>query len=155
MPDIDADRFLADLGDLRQIGSYKTGVHRPAFSPQDMQARHWLMDRMTEIGLEPSIDGIGNVYGRHLGPGPHLLIGSHIESQNHAGWLDGALGLVAASSKAATYVPASSPVSPRSGSIASPSPVSRTTPGAPPWPNAAAPVSPPCACWRLSTASFR
>lgn len=31
MPDIDADRFLADLTDLRQIGSYKTGVHRPTF----------------------------------------------------------------------------------------------------------------------------
>jgi N-carbamoyl-L-amino-acid hydrolase len=95
MPDIDADRFLADLDELRQIGRYKTGVHRPTYSPQDMQARHWLMDRMAEIGLAPSIDGIGNVYGRHTGPGPHLLVGSHIETQNHAGWLDGALGVVA------------------------------------------------------------
>ena len=50
---------------------------------------------MAEIGLEPAIDGIGNVYGRHKGPGPHLLVGSHIETQNQAGWLDGALGVVA------------------------------------------------------------
>jgi N-carbamoyl-L-amino-acid hydrolase len=95
MPRIDAERFLRDLNDLRQIGAYRTGVHRPTYSPQDMESRRWLMERMAEIGLEPTIDGIGNVHGRHTGPGPHLLVGSHIESQNHAGWLDGALGVVA------------------------------------------------------------
>ncbi len=95
MPQIDADRFLQDLNDLRKIGEYKTGVHRPTYSPQDMESRRWLMDRLAECGLEPSIDGIGNVYGRHKGNGPHLLVGSHIETQNQAGWLDGALGVVA------------------------------------------------------------
>ncbi|WP_198370431.1 Zn-dependent hydrolase [Roseomonas rosulenta] len=95
MPRIDADRFLRDLNELRQIGAYKTGVHRPTYSPQDMESRRWLMERLTECGLEASIDGIGNVYGRHKGPGPHLLVGSHIESQNQAGWLDGALGVMA------------------------------------------------------------
>ncbi|TCZ66862.1 Zn-dependent hydrolase [Roseicella aquatilis] len=95
MPAIDTDRFLRDLQELRRIGAYKTGVHRPTYSPQDMESRRWLMERMAEIGLEPSIDGIGNVHGRHKGAGPHLLAGSHIESQNHAGWLDGALGVVA------------------------------------------------------------
>ena len=95
MPTIDAARFLQDLTDLRQIGAYKTGVHRPTYSPQDVESRRWLMARMAEIGLAPSLDGIGNVVGRHKGPGPHALVGSHIESQNHAGWLDGALGVVA------------------------------------------------------------
>jgi len=95
MPRIDAERFLRDLNELRQIGAYRTGVHRPTYSPQDMESRRWLMERLAECGLEPSIDGIGNVYGRHKGPGPHLLVGSHIESQNQAGWLDGALGVMA------------------------------------------------------------
>ena len=95
MPPPDAARFLRDLNDLRQIGAYRTGVHRPTYSPQDMDSRRWLMDRMAECGLEASMDGIGNVYGRHQGAGPHLLAGSHIESQNYAGWLDGALGVVA------------------------------------------------------------
>lgn len=95
MPQIDTARFLHDLHDLRRIGAFRTGVHRPTYSPEDMQARRWLMDRMTEAGLEPTMDGIGNVYGRHPGPGPHMLVGSHIESQNEAGWLDGALGVVA------------------------------------------------------------
>ncbi len=102
----DTDRFLADLNDLRRIGAFKTGVHRPTYSPEDMQSRHWLMDRMREAGLEPEMDGIGNVLGRHPGPGPKLLIGSHIESQNEAGWLDGALGVVSGVAVARTGLPA-------------------------------------------------
>ena len=95
MTKIDTDAFLRDLYELREIGKFRTGVHRPTYSPQDMESRHWLMDRLTACGLEASIDGIGNVYGRHRGPGPHLLVGSHIETQNEAGWLDGALGVMA------------------------------------------------------------
>ncbi|MXP63134.1 Zn-dependent hydrolase [Roseomonas sp. M0104] len=95
MPQVDTARFLQDLHDLRRIGAFKTGVHRPTYSPDDMESRRWLMQRMEEVGLEASIDGIGNVFGRNKGPGPHLLVGSHIESQNEAGWLDGALGVVA------------------------------------------------------------
>lgn len=92
---IDPAAFLADLNELRQIGAYKTGVHRPTYTPDDMRSRHWLMERMAQVGLEPSIDGIGNVYGRSKLPGPHLLVGSHIETQNYSGWLDGALGVMA------------------------------------------------------------
>jgi N-carbamoyl-L-amino-acid hydrolase len=95
MPPVDPDAFLRDLYDLRKIGQFRTGVHRPTYSPQDMESRRWLMARLTACGLEASLDGIGNVYGRHPGPGPHLLVGSHIETQNEAGWLDGALGVVA------------------------------------------------------------
>ncbi|RVU14652.1 Zn-dependent hydrolase [Methylobacterium oryzihabitans] len=95
MPAIDAAAFLRDLHALREIGRFRTGVHRPTYSPQDMESRRWLMDRMAECGLDPSIDGVGTVLGRHPGPGPHLLVGSHIETQNEAGWLDGALGVVA------------------------------------------------------------
>jgi N-carbamoyl-L-amino-acid hydrolase len=91
----DTERFITDLETLRKIGAFKTGVHRPTYSPQDMESRHWLVARMTEVGLDAQIDGIGNVLGRHPGPGPKLLVGSHIESQNEAGWLDGALGVVA------------------------------------------------------------
>jgi N-carbamoyl-L-amino-acid hydrolase len=95
MTAIDPDAFLRDLHALRRIGAFRTGVHRPTYSPQDMESRSWLMDRLAACGLEASIDGIGNVYGRHRGDGPHLLAGSHIETQNEAGWLDGALGVVA------------------------------------------------------------
>ena len=95
MAEVDTARFLADLHELRKIGEFRTGVHRPTYSPQDMESRRWLMSRMAEAGLDPSIDGVGNVLGRHKGEGPRLLVGSHIETQNEAGWLDGALGVVA------------------------------------------------------------
>ena len=93
MPAIDGERLLRDLYAARRIGEYKTGVHRPTYSPQDVEARHWLAERLAEAGLEPSIDGIGNVYGRDASPGRKLLAGSHVETQNHAGWLDGMLGV--------------------------------------------------------------
>jgi len=35
-----------------------------------------------------TIDGIGNVFGSSAKPAPKLLAGSHLESQNYAGWLD-------------------------------------------------------------------
>src|SRR5690349_6138729 len=71
---IDADRLLGNLYALRKIGEYKTGVHRPTYSPEDVQSRHWLVARMSEAGLEPEIDGIGNVIGRTPGAGKKLLL---------------------------------------------------------------------------------
>ncbi|MBJ7223952.1 MULTISPECIES: Zn-dependent hydrolase [unclassified Brenneria] len=92
---VDSELFLNDLYELRKIGAYKTGVSRPTYSAADMESRRWLMRRMTDVGLEATMDGIGNVFGRTNKPGPKVLVGSHIESQIEAGWLDGALGVVA------------------------------------------------------------
>ena len=83
---LDTDRFLQDLHSLRNIGRYRTGVHRPTFSADDMASRQWLCERLSEVGLEPTIDGIGNVFGRGPAEGPRLLAGSHLETQNHAGF---------------------------------------------------------------------
>lgn len=94
MIEIDGDRLLGDLYALRKIGAYKTGVHRPTLSDVDLQSRKWLAEKIEAAGHRSEIDGIANVYGWAPGPGPHVLAGSHIESQNHAGWLDGALGVI-------------------------------------------------------------
>jgi len=94
MPTIDGARLLADLNRLRDFGRWETGVHRPTYSPVDMESRRWLAERIAEAGLAPEIDGIGNVVGRSPGPGPRLLVGSHTETQNYAGWLDGSLGVM-------------------------------------------------------------
>ncbi|MFL6817706.1 MAG: Zn-dependent hydrolase [Bradyrhizobium sp.] len=90
----DGARVLADLNELRKIGAHKTGVHRPTFSDAHMQSLHWLAQRLPEAQLTPTIDGIGNVLGSSKKSGPKLLAGSHLESQNFAGWLDGPLGVV-------------------------------------------------------------
>ena len=96
MPDnrFDGARVLADLTTLRGIGSYKTGVHKPTFSEPHMRSLEWLVQRLGQAGLTAGIDGIGNVLGTSTKPGPKLLAGSHLESQNYAGWLDGPLGVV-------------------------------------------------------------
>jgi beta-ureidopropionase / N-carbamoyl-L-amino-acid hydrolase len=97
MPDnhaADGSRVLADLNALRRIGAYKTGVHRPTFSEQHMLSLAWLTARLAEAGLAGTIDGIGNVFGASTKSGAKLLAGSHLESQNYAGWLDGPLGVV-------------------------------------------------------------
>jgi len=94
MPRIDGARVVADLKRLAEFGRYKTGVHRPTYSPVDVESRHWLAERLREAGLDPVIDGIGNVIGRNPSAGRRLLVGSHSETQPYGGWLDGSLGVI-------------------------------------------------------------
>jgi N-carbamoyl-L-amino-acid hydrolase len=93
-PLVDGARVLADLNALRGIGAYKTGVHKPTFSEPHMRSLQWLAHQLPAAGLSAEIDGIGNVLGTAEKSGPKLLAGSHLESQNYAGWLDGPLGVV-------------------------------------------------------------
>ncbi|MBQ4825710.1 hydantoinase/carbamoylase family amidase [Leisingera sp. HS039] len=92
---LNPQRFLDDLHELRSFGASGAGkgVVRPAFSEADIAARKWLAERMTECGLEPHFDPLGNLFG--LAGERSLLVGSHSDSQPEGGWLDGALGVVA------------------------------------------------------------
>lgn len=90
----DGARVLADLNALRALGAYKTGVHRPTFSQAHVSSLQWLAEKLPQADLAAEIDGIGNVFGSSAKTGPKLLAGSHLESQNFAGWLDGPLGVV-------------------------------------------------------------
>lgn len=94
MVEIDGSRLLDELSTLRSFGAVGSGVVRPTFSNADMEARHWLRSRMSDAGLDAVVDGVGNVVGRSLNPGPALLVGSHCDTQPRGGWLDGALGVV-------------------------------------------------------------
>ena len=93
---IQPDRFLADLHTLRGFGAsgIGKGVIRPAFSEPDIAARAWLAEQMIDAGLTVHIDPVGSVFG--LADSPSLLLGSHTDSQPEGGWLDGALGVMAA-----------------------------------------------------------
>jgi N-carbamoyl-L-amino-acid hydrolase len=94
MPSIDGERVIADLRRLAEFGRYKTGVHRPTYSPEDVASRNWLAEQLGAAGLDPAIDGIGNVIGYDRRASRRLLVGSHSETQPHGGWLDGALGVI-------------------------------------------------------------
>lgn len=94
--DAEGDRVLADLYAWRQIGGYKSGVHRPSLSAVHLEATRWLERALAQNGLTPAVDGIGHIIGSS-GRRKALLAGSHLESQNHAGWLDRPLGVISAS----------------------------------------------------------
>jgi len=93
---VDPERFLSDLHHLRRFGASGVGkgVVRPAYSEADIAARDWLADRMAAADLAPRFDAMGNLFG--LADGASLLLGSHSDSQPTGGWLDGALGVIAA-----------------------------------------------------------
>lgn len=93
---INAERFLADLHQLRSFGASGVGkgVVRPAYSEPDITARKWLAAQFGKAGLRVEVDPMGNLFG--LAEEPSFLMGSHSDSQPEGGWLDGALGVIAA-----------------------------------------------------------
>ncbi len=93
---VNSERFLADLHALRGFGASGVGkgVVRRAFSDADVAARRWLAGRFSDAGLRVEMDAMGNLFG--LAEGPSLLMGSHSDTQPEGGWLDGALGVIAA-----------------------------------------------------------
>lgn len=52
------------------------------------------MEQMLAAGLDATIDGVGNVYGRNKGVSRAVLIGSHTDTVPNGGWLDGAMGVI-------------------------------------------------------------
>ena len=65
---VNTSRVLDDLTVLRRFGATGGGIHgrgvsRPALSPDDMLARHWLVAQFEEAGLVTHIDGMGTVHG--------------------------------------------------------------------------------------------
>jgi beta-ureidopropionase / N-carbamoyl-L-amino-acid hydrolase len=94
MPKCDPARVLRDLKHLRSIGAYETGVHKPALSPEHMASIAYVKGELEKIGHRTVLDGIGNLIGFAPVNGTRLLAGSHLESQNHSGWLDGPLGVI-------------------------------------------------------------
>ena len=94
MPRADGRRVLADLYHLRSIGAYETGVHKPALSPEHVASIDYVKAELDRIGHRTVVDGIGNLIGYSGASGARVVAGSHLESQNHAGWLDGPLGVI-------------------------------------------------------------
>jgi N-carbamoyl-L-amino-acid hydrolase len=97
---INPERMLSDFAGLSQIGSSGDGgVHRPALTAADLQARAWFADRAREAGLAYRMDAAGNQTARlDCGPAgaPSFLVGSHLDSVPYGGRFDGALGVTAA-----------------------------------------------------------
>lgn len=102
---INSSRMREDFDTLSFIGAtLEGGINRLALSPEDMQARAWLANRIEEAGLLVRDDDAGNLSGvlqsDYGGYGDYssaktLLIGSHLDSVPNGGRYDGSVGVLA------------------------------------------------------------
>ncbi len=96
-PAVDADRVIADLRELQRRTGDGAGAQRLCWGEEWRKARAFLGELLGEIGLEPDVDEAGNAWAYLEGGGERTLaLGSHLDSVPSGGWLDGALGVMAA-----------------------------------------------------------
>ncbi len=85
------------LRELAEIGPIDGGgVSRLALTDADKAGRDLVVTWMRDLGLEVSIDSIGNVVaaGRGRTDGPPVMTGSHIDTVATGGIYDGNLGVL-------------------------------------------------------------
>ncbi|MGV6989020.1 allantoate amidohydrolase [Testudinibacter sp. P80/BLE/0925] len=95
---INMQRVKALIHHLASISAETHELTRLAFSPQDLQARNYLLDLCRQQDFIIRIDQIGNVIIRRDGTQndlPAVAFGSHIDTVVNAGKFDGPLGTVA------------------------------------------------------------
>ncbi|MEM9042615.1 MAG: Zn-dependent hydrolase [Actinomycetota bacterium] len=96
---IDGDRLLRRLLELGEIGAIEgtTGCARLALTDEDRAGRDLVRTWMEELGLDITIDGIGNVVATtpHASGRPPVMTGSHIDTVGTGGRYDGNLGVLA------------------------------------------------------------
>jgi hydantoinase/carbamoylase family amidase len=96
---INPARVIADLRELERRTSDAGGAQRLCWSEPWCEARALLAELLAELGVEPETDEAGNLWARLEGAdpaAPALALGSHLDSVPDGGWLDGALGVMAA-----------------------------------------------------------
>lgn len=96
---IDRQRLLGRLDELAQIGAIggTAGAARLALTDDDRQGRDLVVTWMRDLGLDISIDAIGNIVAvmpRPNGLAP-VMIGSHIDTVRTGGRYDGNYGVLA------------------------------------------------------------
>lgn len=95
---IDIDRLLSRLDRLAEIGAIDGGgCCRLALSDDDKCGRDLVVGWMRELGLDISIDAIGNIVALRAGRngGAPVMTGSHIDTVRTGGRYDGNLGVLA------------------------------------------------------------
>jgi N-carbamoyl-L-amino-acid hydrolase len=92
-----AQRVISDLRQLAARTSDADGAQRLAWGPLWRDARAWFSGKVAELGLRVETDSAGNNWVTLPGASPRtVIVGSHLDSVPNGGWLDGALGTLAA-----------------------------------------------------------
>ena len=97
--EVNGQRLLQRLWDLAEIGPIPGGGNnRLALTDADKEGRDLVVTWMRDLGLDVSIDTIGNVVAVQpdVGQGPPVMMGSHIDTVATGGKYDGNLGVLAA-----------------------------------------------------------
>ncbi len=95
---INGERLQNRLNKLGEVGALEGGgVSRLALTDADRLGRDLVIRWMKELGLDISIDPIGNVVATLKGQAeqPVVMMGSHIDTVSTAGIFDGNLGVLA------------------------------------------------------------
>ncbi len=91
---MDAARVIADLRELDRRTGGPGGARRVCWTDEWAAARDFLRELLP---VEASLDAAGNLWAVVPGDSEEVVaIGSHIDSVPSGGWLDGALGVMAA-----------------------------------------------------------
>jgi hydantoinase/carbamoylase family amidase len=94
--ELDPQRTLSELKELRTLTSDENGAQRVAFTAPWTKARAWFRKKLEELPVEIHRDQAGNVWATLAGGSEQaLVIGGHIDSVPNGGWLDGSLNLLA------------------------------------------------------------
>ena len=92
-----ARRVISDLRELAALTSNAGGAQRLAWGPIWRDARAWFASKVAELGLHIETDSAGNNWVTLPGASSKtVIVGSHLDSVPNGGWLDGALGTLAA-----------------------------------------------------------
>jgi ureidoglycolate amidohydrolase len=95
---IDSDGLSAEIDALALISEAEPPVvTRIVFTPADMRARKWMIERCEATGLQVRQDAIGNTFARWAGSDPGAPVvgtGSHIDAIPNAGKYDGVVGVL-------------------------------------------------------------
>ena len=96
---IQKERLQKDFDAMAQLTGLGEGINRLAFTDADWEGRQYIIDRMTDAGLDVEIDEFGNVVGYKVGRNPDLpvvMVGSHTDSVPNGGNYDGVVGVLSA-----------------------------------------------------------
>ena len=91
-------RAIADLRALDRLTGGPGGARRVCWTDEWVAAREFLRGLLAELPVEVSVDAAGNLWAELPGERTDevVAVGSHLDSVPEGGWLDGALGIMAA-----------------------------------------------------------
>jgi len=97
---VDRVRLITEIEELASFSDAQPpAVTRIVFTPTDLKARSWLVDKCYEAGLVVQQDPVGNIFARWVGSdaaAPAVGTGSHIDAIPNAGKYDGVVGVLGA-----------------------------------------------------------